>query len=153
MTDKIRWLNRADKRKDYSSSPSTMTQNYGPDFRIDWIEEPAVPAVADKYWVIDGDIVTEMTPEQKEAVDAAEILQNKQDTSAQIEDKQDLLRAIVLVLLSKMNSLSQTTTKILNAVDSSTSLAELKTKIAAISDEPNITFDELKQRIMNSIGE
>lgn len=65
-----RWLHRTTKRV-LNSVPLAEL----PEPRSSYIEEPdltAVDGVPVKYWTISGDVVSEMTRAEKDAVDAAE---------------------------------------------------------------------------------
>lgn len=66
----------------------------------------AVSGVPSKYWVITGDIVTEMNQGQKDSVDAA-ILVARRDSAVDgmIEDVEGNLRQLVKVIIYDLNIL------------------------------------------------
>jgi hypothetical protein len=80
-----------------------------PDFPIvDWIHDPDLSQVTgfdSIYWIITGDIVTLMTPAQRAAVDAAILEANRDATVSNVDQVEDLIRAIILVLLDEINIL------------------------------------------------
>jgi hypothetical protein len=62
-----------------------------------------------------------------------------------------VLRATAAVLLDELNSHADKINAILSAVDAATSLADLKTKMAAIQDYPQRTLAQAKTSITNKI--
>jgi len=113
----------------------------------DWIIDPdlsAVTGVPSRYWVITGDVVTEMDQAAKDAVDAQELADLYDKLADTLEQSDSYDRAIALTLLDGVNNLSGKITGILNAIDNATNLASLKSAIAAITDAPQRTPAELK---------
>ena len=131
---------------------SVNTPDYDP---AEWIIDPDLSAVAGVdaiYWKISGDEVVEMSPAEKDAVDAA-ILQERKDAAAdELNVPLNILRALMLLLLDEMNGHAQKINSILNAVDTASSLAEFKANIAAIADYPTRTEAQLKSAIKNKLG-
>lgn len=73
-----------------------------------WILNPDLSNVHDvpsKYWHINGDIITEMTSEQKQAVDTEEVVQHRNEMAAVIENTNSFERAFALVILDEINAL------------------------------------------------
>lgn len=66
-------------------------------------------------------------------------------------DKERVLRAIVLLVLDEFNNHALKINAILDAVDQATSLADLKTRVAAIPDYPQRTTAQLITAIKNAI--
>ena len=94
-------LNRT--TKEYRVSANT------PDFPVaDWIINPDVSAVAGfatQYWIITGDVVTLMTPAERDAVDAANLAAGRDEVSDQLDELEDVLRAFALTVLDEFNVL------------------------------------------------
>lgn len=77
-----------------------------PEAEGNYIQDPDLPrGVPPKYLTISGDVVTEMTQQQKDAVDAAELEAARDNVAAQLEQQEDLLRAFALVVLDEINIL------------------------------------------------
>ena len=71
-----------------------------------------------------------------------------EDTKAESK----LMRALLSALLDELNLHATKINSILSAVDAATSLADLKTRIAAIADYPQRTMDQAVQSIKNKIN-
>ena len=112
------WIHRTKKTYVERSSPRTMEENYGLSFvdaegaaisNAEWIYNPdmsAVEGVPSKYLVIIGDIVSEMSQGEKDAVDVA-ILAARRDAmvNGAIDDLEGDLRQLVKVMISEINIL------------------------------------------------
>ena len=89
--------------KEYRTSVNT------PDFPIiDWIIDPDVSAVAGwdtKYWVITGDLVTLMDQAARDAVDAQELSDARDNTADIFDSVESYERAFALVVLDEINTL------------------------------------------------
>lgn len=107
---------------------------------VDWIINPDVSALAGvptKYWVISGDVITEMDQTAKDAVDAAEVAAR---LAAQRQSLKDAYaetvasdKAIVLMLIDEVN--------ILRAA-----LSELKTNLKGAALNSALTYNTDTQR-------
>ena len=84
-----------------------------------------------------------------EASDSPEVAARKREMTR--IDQEKVLRAILLIILSEFNLHANKINSILDAVDASTSLADLKTRIAAIQDYPQRTQTQLINSIKNAI--
>jgi len=62
-----------------------------------------------------------------------------------------LFRALVLVLVDELNAHADKENSILTAIDSGSTLAQVKTNIAAIADYPQRTIAQLKTAMENKI--
>lgn len=86
---------------------------------------------------------------------AWDLLHLRSDASTRIQADTDseakLLRAIAAVLLDELNLHAAKINAILDAVDAATSLADLKTRIAAIPDYPQRTLSQVKTAIQNKL--
>lgn len=96
-------VNRATKQ--YIRSVNT------PDFPIaDWIHNPDLSAVVGqppKYWDIVLDLITLMSATDRQAVEDAKLVATRDTRVSQIDHEEDLLRAIVSILLDEINILRQ----------------------------------------------
>jgi len=63
----------------------------------------------------------------------------------------EILRAVLLVIIDELNLHALKINSILDAVDAATSLADLKTRIAAITDYPQRTPAQAKQAVKDKI--
>jgi hypothetical protein len=63
----------------------------------------------------------------------------------------DVLRAVLLVIIDELNLHALKINSILDAVDAATSLADLKTRIGAITDYPQRTAAQAKQAVKDKI--
>jgi hypothetical protein len=66
-------------------------------------------------------------------------------------DKDKAVRAVVLLTLDELNAHALKIKEILDAVDAATNLADLKTRVALISDYPQRTSAQLITAIKNKI--
>ena len=134
--------------KDYRRSVST------PDYPSqDWIINPDLSAVAGqpvKYWTITGDVVSLMSQAERDAVDAAEaaaaITADKDANKAQL-DAERVLRAVALVALDEFNLHAARIKSILDAIDNSATLAQVKAAILLIADPPQRTAQQVLDAI------
>lgn len=112
------WIHRTKKTYIERSSPRSMGSNYGISFvdaqghatsNAEWIYNPdmsAVEGVPRKYLVITGDIVSEMSQSEKDAVDAAALAaQRDAMVDAAIDDLEGDFRQLVKLLMSEINIL------------------------------------------------
>ena len=127
-----------------------------PDYpQQDWIWNPDISAVTGwpaRYWVITGDSVTLMDAAARAALDALLLSESRDDLVNQLTSVEDLMRALMLVILDEFNNHALKINSILDAVDAATSLADLKTRIAAIPDYPQRTADQIRTAIRNQLG-
>lgn len=69
---------------------SVNTPEYDP---AEWIINPVLPDVAQKYWKISGDSVLEMNQSEKDAVDAAELTLVKSAKLEELKAESSRIRA------------------------------------------------------------
>ncbi|SEO77879.1 hypothetical protein [Nitrosovibrio sp. Nv6] len=122
---------------------------------IDWIINPDLSAVvgyASKYWVITGDAVSLMDQAARDAVDAAELVARRDSEASQLTNLEGVLRAFMLIVLDEFNAHANKTNSMLDAMDASTSLADMKTRIGQIADYPLRTEEQLRNSIRNRLG-
>lgn len=111
-------------------------------------------------WIVDYDPPTAPTiadVQAQAAPSAAQIYSALQAaTAAMFQDRQSgfgrALRAIGAVVLARVNATDQTLTNLLAAIAAAASLADLKTRAAAISAPPQFTLTDVKQAITNAIN-
>ncbi len=109
-------------------------------------------AVPGKYWNLSGDIFTEMTQPEKDAVDAQELSAQRDTTSARLDEIEDIVRAFVLTLLDERNRMAQAFNDLKNGIATANNLNDAKTAAALISDEPIRTVAQIKNGIRNKLG-
>jgi len=141
-------LNRTTKQ--YLPSANT------PDYPVeDWIINPdmsAVIGVDSRYWRITGDVVSLMSEQDRNALDAAAVQSARDAAVAQLQQAEDVLRAFMLILLDDRNLLAARQSSLLDAIDGAASLAALKTAAAAIANPPQYTEEQLRTAIRNRMG-
>lgn len=118
--------------------------------------------VPTKYWAIDqpGSVIREMTPAEKAVVDADEAAQLPAKIDAEREAKlaeeidfvESVERAAALVVLDGFNAHALKVKELLDQVDLATSLADLKTRYAAITDIPQRTPAQVRAAIKAKLG-
>jgi hypothetical protein len=127
-----------------------------PDYPVaEWIINPDLTAVEgfpSQYWIITGDIVTLMDQAQRDAVDAAALDQSRDNTAQVLEQPEAYPRGYALVALDELNAHALKTNAILDAVDAATTLADLKTRIAAITDYPQRSIQQMQTAVRNKLG-
>ena len=127
-----------------------------PDYPVqDWIISPDLTAVigfGSKYWIITGDSVSLMDAGQRDAVDAAELQAQRDSAAGELDQVENILRAFMLIVLDEFNAHALKVNSMLGAMDASTSLADMKTRIAAIADYPARTPEQLTVAIRNKLG-
>ncbi len=129
-----------------------------PEAIANYIEESAEAAtlyaagVPNIYWKISGDIVSEMTQAEKDAVDAAALQAQRDDTAAQLDQVEEVLRAFMLTVLDEFNAHADKHNAILDAIDSGNNLSQVKANIAAVTDYPQRTSAQLRTTVRNKLG-
>lgn len=158
------WLVRATKETFESAAPSDMAARYGgtwvdgngnavtnalgifrPDLSL-------VTGFASKYWLLVGDLVTLMTAPQRAQVDADELSAQRDAVALQMQQTEDVLRAFMLVVLDELNLHAAKHNAILTAIDNNTTLATIRTAIAAIADYPARTELQLRNSVRGRLG-
>lgn len=111
-------------------------------------------AIPRQYRKWTGSAVAEMTTGEKATVDAAIATAAKAASLEQVNgaDRPDLLRALALLVLDELNAHAAKTNAILTAIDNATTLANLKTAVAAIADLPTRTVAQLKTALAGKMG-
>lgn len=90
-------------------------------------------------------------PDNPPIFDAPEPLVAARNAVRNNIDKDKVLRAILLIVLDEFNAHANKLNAILTAVDDATSLADLKTRVAAIPDYPQRTQAQLINAIKAQI--
>lgn len=109
-------------------------------------------AIPQRYrkWVIDH--VEEMTQPEKDAVDLALLEAFRDQVVQQVDQVEDILRALVQMLVDELNSHAARTNALLDAIDGAGSLAALKTTVSGIQNLPTRTLQQVRAAIRNKIG-
>ena len=133
------YLHRITKVYRQSISPNDL-----PEPLANYIEDPdlsAVVGVPSMYWIVTGDVISEMSQVEKDAVDA-QLLEDRYDSIIQdIDNLESILRALVKLIVSEINILRQqfntTTAEIPQATDTN------------FTDR---TLEQVKAQLRNDLG-
>ncbi len=127
-----------------------------PDYPVaEWIIDPDMTAVIGyppQYWIITGDVVTLMDAAARAQVDAATLNASRDSTAAVLNEPESYPRGYALVALDELNAHALKTNSILDAVDAATTLADLKIRIAAITDYPQRTINQMQNAVRSKLG-
>jgi hypothetical protein len=104
-----------------------------------------------RKWVTDH--IEEMSQPEKDSVDAA-LLQAQLDGVVQIVDQQgEILRAFMLMVLDEFNLHSTLSNGIKSAIDAGSTLAQIKTPVAALSPVPTRTAQQVRAALRAKLTE
>ena len=127
-----------------------------PDFPSqDWIINPNLSAVIgfdSRYWKINGDTVSLMTQGERDAVDAASLATARNAAAAQLQQQEDILRALMLPVLDEFNAHTTAVNGIGQAIVNGASLAAIKTAIQALTPLSQRTEQQLRDAIRAKLG-
>ena len=134
------YLHRTTKQYLQSWSPNDL-----PEPLVNYIESPdlsAVEGVPSIYWIITGDMITEMSQGEKDAVDAA-LLSAARDAEiqAEIDNLERTMRQLVKLMISEINILRQ----------------QFNTTTVEVQQATNTTFTDrtlaqVKAQLRNDLG-
>jgi len=144
------YVHRTTKQYLQSWSPNDL-----PEPLANYIENPdlsAVVGVPSRYWVITGDVITEMSQAEKDAVDAALLQAARDAVASQVDGVEDIIRALALTLLDELNNHADKINAILDAADTAANINDFKSSMLAITDYPQRTIEQLKTTIRNKLG-
>ena len=111
------WVNRTTKQFLEQISSGGMESRFpaeifhdvsGPISNAKWIHAADLSAVAgvpNKYWIITGDIVSEMSAGEKTAVDAAVLTTRRDAQVTEVDQTEGNLRQILKILIGELNTL------------------------------------------------
>lgn len=111
------WLNRTTKQHIPRRSPRNMEEQFGGSFvdgsgnaqgNATWIYQPdlsSVVGVLARYWIITGDVVSEMDAAAKVVVDQAILDASRNSLADQFDDQEGVMRAFALANLDEINIL------------------------------------------------
>lgn len=123
----------------------------------EWKHSPdmsQVVGVEPRFWKWDA--VNErpipMTAPEQAAATATALASSRDSAVARLTQTEDVQRAFMLMVLSEFNAHTAKTNAILSAIDAATTLANLKTAVAAITDLPVRTEQQLRNAIRNNLG-
>lgn len=119
------------------------------------VANPDLPQCAMQYWIVDNGTVREMTTAEKAVIDAeiAEHLAQIEADKKNLDKQEKMMRACILVLVNEVNRARQWDTDLKAVIAASTSLADFKTRAAALSDRPQITAAQANTAIKNKYDE
>ncbi len=127
-----------------------------PDYPVaEWIIDPDMTAVVgypSQYWIITGDVVTLMDAAARAQVDTAALNTSRDSTAAVLNEPEAYPRGYALVALDELNAHALKVNSILDAVDAATTLADMKTRIAAITDYPQRTINQMQNAVRSKLG-
>ena len=122
------WVHRTTKAYLQSVSPDSL-----PDLISNYISQPdlsGVVGVPSKYWIITGDIISEMSPVEKDAVDAQNLSDSRDGIiQEQIDQLESVLRQVVIATVKEINILRQWIADLKTATASANNLNDFKAKI------------------------
>lgn len=122
-----------------------------------WKANPDMSQVAGvdpRFWKWDAiaDRPIPMTAPEQAAVVATALSDARDGAVARLAQTEDIMRAFMLLVLDEFNAHTAKTNAILTAIDNATTLANLKTAIAALLDLPTRTEQQLRTAIRNKLG-
>ena len=98
------YLHRTTKAYRRSVSPNDLSEPL-----MNYIEDPDLSAVAGVpliYWIITGDVITEMSQSEKDTVDAAFLSAVRDaEIQAEIDNLESTMRQLVKLIISEINVL------------------------------------------------
>lgn len=97
------YLHRVTKQYLVSVSPISLAEP-----EANYIFMPDLTTVSgfpSKYWTITGDVVTLMSQAERDAVDAAELVTQRDTVTAQLDQLEGIMRAFALAVLDEFNVL------------------------------------------------
>lgn len=144
------WLHRTNKRLLRSVAAADL-----PEPAANFIEKPDLSAVVGqptKYWVISGDVVSLADAATIAAIDAAELAVRRDRLADEMTAAETYARNFALIVLDEFNSVSSTINSILTEISAATNLADLKTRIQAITPRPIRTAAQLKAALRNRMN-
>ena len=97
------FLNRTTKAYYPSRDPNELPEDLS-----NYISAPDLSAVAGvpvKYWKIVGDVVTEMSQAEKDAVDAAILDAARDNAIAELDSLEGILRQVLKIIMGEINIL------------------------------------------------
>jgi len=123
---------------------SVHTPDYSP---VDWIIDPdlsSVIGVPSKYWNISGDIITEMTQPEKDAVDAAEAIVIRDNNRAEAVATPDAATSTGVEFRELFELFNKRDNYIINRlIEVQTMASDLKTAITTSSGAAQTIRDEV----------
>lgn len=127
-----------------------------PDYPVaQWIINPDMSAVVgfpSQYWIITGDVVTLMSQAQRDQVDTDALNASRDSTAAVLAQPEAYPRGYALVALDELNAHALKVNSILDAVDAATTFADLKSRVAAITDYPQRTIQQMQNAVRGKLG-
>lgn len=144
------WLHRVDKRLLISVAAADL-----PEPAANFIEQPNLAAVVGqpvKYWVIIGNVVSLADAATRATIDAAELSAHRDRLADEMTALETYSRNFALIVMDEFNAVSSTINSILTEISAATNLADLKTRIQAITPRPQRTAAQLKTALRNRMN-
>jgi len=121
-----------------------------------WIINPDLSAVVgqpSKYWKINGgDVVSLMTQQERDAVDAAALVSARDALAAEMDNLESYARAFALVVLDEINTHATNISADRLAAVNGGSYGAFRTAATAVSATPTRTIAQLKTALRNKLG-
>ena len=111
-----------------------------------------IDTVPRRYLTLTGDVLSEKSQAEKDAVDAAILDAEREDTASRLDELEDISRAFALVVLDELNARADTWNAILDAADGANNLAAFKAAMAAIPDYPQRTIAQMRSGVRAKLG-
>lgn len=131
---------------------SVNTPDYPP---AEWIINPdmsPVEGVPNRYWIITGDVVSEMSTGEKAIVDLALLEARRDSIIARLDELEALDRQLVIMEVCEFNKLRQWLVNFQAAVAAAGNLGQLQASVAALPTLNDITFAQVKAQLRDSLG-
>ena len=114
--------------------------------------EAVIAAVPTQYRKIAGDVISEMTQAEKDAVDAATVAAIRDDVAGRFDELEDITRAFALVVLDELNGRASTWNAILDAANASSNYSAFRSAVGSIPNYPQRTIAQMKTGVRNKLG-
>lgn len=146
-------VNRTDKRA-FTVKDALVTEQNFPIAEWIWSADlSAVGGLESRYWLIVGNAISPMDQGARDAVDAADLAAYRDSLSDTIDRPETYERAFALVVLDEFNAHADRINDILDAIDSATSLAEVKAAVGVIANLPSRTASQIKTAIRSRMDD
>ena len=142
--------------------------------------EAVIAAVPTQYRKIAGDVISEMTQAEKDAVDAATVAAIRDDVAGRLDELEDITRAlesygknsiplyviygkdsrreplilpeIITPRIDELNGRASTWNAILDAANASSNYSAFRSAVGSIPNYPQRTIAQMKTGVRNKLG-
>jgi hypothetical protein len=123
---------------------------------VDWIHDPDMTAISGFsyiHWIITGDVVTLMDQAARDVVDAATEATLRDSLAANLIDPYGILRSVAIIINNELQTVTNRSNAIKNAIANATSLDDLKATAAATPDLTVMSNANMRDLVRAKIGE